>query len=415
MSIPEVKDTLTGYEFSWETEQIIIAVSRLKEHNDGRVIGEINVTTTAEDYNTHLHQAQLNFSAGRTRKELAKTLQGRVPDLLTLAKWDDIVEQLCVKAIARLREGDPVELLQIDDRDIPRPEYLLEPILLQGTPTIIFGEKGVHKTTLAILFAICLILSWKDNPLGLVPVDRTIKTLILDWEQERNIVAYTAKQLRVGLDLPYVELSYRHCASPLANDLEQIRQHIYDCGAEVIIIDSLAAACGGELVKTEPANNFFAALRKLKVTSLILAQTSKEESKKKSIYGNAIFTYYARTIFEAVKAESVEPTRHDVALFNRHANYNSLRPPLGFHLNYNGTGISIESQSVSVDQFIEKYTTQQAILESLKSGAMKPKDLADKLEISESAVKMALSRLKKKGKVTPTEYGYGLLSKYLEE
>ncbi len=70
---------------------------------------------------------------------------------------------------------------------------------------------------------------------------------------------------------------------------------------------------------------------------------------------------------------------------------------------------------MSVDQFIEKYTTQQAILESLKGGAMKPKDLADKLEISESAVKMALSRLKKKGKVTPTEYGYGLLSKYLEE
>jgi len=412
LSLPEIKDTLTGYTFEWKPEHISIQVSRLKAHSDGRLTGEVIITTSADDYDPHLYQAQFNFSAGRSRKELAKILFEQSPNLLKLTRWAEILEQLCVHTIRRMRAGEPVKKLAIDDSDIPPPEYLLEPILLKGLPTIIFGDKGVHKTTLSILFAMCLLLPWNDNPLGLGAPDRSIKTLILDWEQEDNIVRYYAKQLRIGMNLPYFELDYRHCAQPLVSDLDQIRQHMDENETEVIIIDSLGAACGGELNKPEPALSFFSALRQLKTTPLILAQQSKDpDTKRKSPFGSTYFTYYSRSIFELIKAENTEPSQADIALFHRWANYSALHRPIGYHLNYNGAGISVESQAVDMGQFIARHNVQSAVYELLKRGALKPKEIANQLRESDNSVRVALSRLMKAGKLVHTEEGYGRLSK----
>jgi len=412
VSLPDIKEALNEYEFKWKAEQVTIQATLLKEHSDGRVTGDITITTQAKEYHPHIHQSQFNFSAGRTRETLAKTLHSRVPDLISLKQWEDIIEQLCVKIVAMIREGEPALELAIDDtKNIP-PEYLLEPILLKGLPTIIYGEKGANKSTLSILFSICMLLPWKDNPLGLVCPTRSIKSLILDWEQDKEIVQYQAKCLKDGMNLPYFDVYYRHCARPLANDLPQIARNISKVGAEVIIIDSLGAACGGELNKPGPALDFFAALRELRIASIILAQTSKDtESKKKTVFGSTYFTYYARSVFELVKADEIDKTSSDIALFNREANYSARHDPIGFHLTYNGTGIMVQRQDVNIGQFIKRHSTQQAIYEVLKRGAMKPKEIAKETGENENAVRVALSRMKAAGKIVMTDQGYGLLSK----
>ena len=40
MTLPQITDTVTGYIFSWQKEQITIEVSRLHTHSDGRVTGD---------------------------------------------------------------------------------------------------------------------------------------------------------------------------------------------------------------------------------------------------------------------------------------------------------------------------------------------------------------------------------------
>ena len=70
-------------------------------------------------------------------------------------------------------------------------------------------------------------------------------------------------------------IKYRSCALPLYQDLEQIKEAIDYYGANLLIIDSLGLASGGEPKETEPALKFFAALRQLKTTSLILGHNSK--------------------------------------------------------------------------------------------------------------------------------------------
>ena len=58
-------------------------------------------------------------------------------------------------------------------------------------------------------------------------------------------------------------------------------------------------------MKTEPALRVFAALRYLSRTSLIIAQTSKNDEGKKSMFGSTYFQYYSRNIFELKKSVDV--------------------------------------------------------------------------------------------------------------
>lgn len=407
MSKPLITETIGGYDFLWEDERLQISIRRLHIHKDGRVVGELLITTTAQGFKSSiLHPpTQINFTADRTRKELSNTLKEKYPQW----EWLTIIDQLAYKIQELTREGEPVKEIWTSE-DAPPPEYLLEPILIKGVPTVIFGEKGVAKSRLSILIATCLLLPWYDNPLGLIAPEKSLKTLILDWETEWDIVRYEAKRLQVGMNLPVFPIYYRRCNLPLADDIEQIQQHIEKTKAEVLIIDSLGAASGGELNKAEIALNFFTALRKLKKTSLIIAQTSKGDEGKKSIFGSTFFTYYSRSIFELVKAEDIGEDNMHIALFHRWCNVFKTHPPMGLAFHFNDTGIKVESEPVSIREFLAKIGVQQKVLEILKSGAMTTKEIMETLEISRNNADITLKRLRDKGRIVKVEDKWGLLS-----
>jgi len=291
-------------------------------------------------------------------------------------------------------------------------EFLLEPVILKGVPNIIFGEKGVAKSTLSLVFYICLTLPWADNPLGLVAPKRSVKTLILDYELPGYIAQRNAKQLQEGMDLPAFPLYHRRCFAPLSDEIEQISNHINELGAECIIIDSLARACGSELNKTEPANNFFEALDKLKVSTLILAQTSKDiESKRKTIYGNALFTYYGRNIWELCKADTIGENDIDVALFQRESNLTKHYPNMSFQFSFNEHKTTVKRQPINISEFIQKVNLKRAILQELRQGKATATDIVTAIGGNENSVKKTLTRLKSQGLIINLEFGlWGLVA-----
>ena len=285
-------------------------------------------------------------------------------------------------------------------------EYLLDPLIIKGVPNIIFGEKGAAKSTMGLMSYICLILPWTDNPLGFNAPNRSIKSLILDYELPGDIAKRNAKYFTDGMGLGPIPLYHRRCSAPLVSEVEQIANQIKEIGAECLIIDSLARASGGELNKTEPANAFFETLDKLNITSLILAQTAKDkEGKGKSIYGNALFTYYARSIFEICKQESLRDNILDVAMFHRHSNLTKIHRDMGFRITFNGTKNTVSRESVDLGEFMEKVSTQKAIFNELKTGGMSPTDLAATTGAKVETVKSILQRLKKRGLVVNLEHG----------
>jgi len=407
MSIPNITESISGYTFRWDDLKLSLKISRLRIHNDGRVTGEVLITTDSQNMYPILYpQTQLNFSSSTTRQHLINILKAQYPQW----DWVQIIDQVSYKIQEMVKAGEPVQELWTHD-EVKPPEFLLEPILIKGLPTVIFGEKGVLKSSLSLLFCVCLILPWHDNPLGLSVPTRSIKTLYLDWEADNEVIQWTTKKLQNGLDLPSFPIYYRRCALPLADDVEQIQNHIINTGAEVVVIDSLGAAAGGEeLGKSQPATSFYAALRRLNVTSLIIGQTSKDtEAKKKTIYGSTLFSYYARNIFELVKSEE-DSDEIDVALFHRSFNLGGLHKPIGFRMTFNDNEIKVESKPVSVREFFNKVSTQAKLLELLKGGAMTVEEIIQELEIKRNNAHIVIHRLRERKQITKVGNKWGLSS-----
>jgi len=406
----KVTQTITGYRFHWVAEDLRINVSRVRIHTDGRITGDIQLILGQKEEPSF----GWNFSSSQTRKILTNSLKEKYPSF----RWQEIIDELCRQVQKLTLTGEPVRELWTSE-EIQAPQYLLEPILLKDLPTIIFGEKGVTKSNLALVFYIILTLPWSDNPLDLLAPDHPIKTVILDWELPGNIAQWNLKKLQEGMKLPPLPLYHRRCLSPLADDIETIQKYILEIKAEAVIIDSLGRAVGGELLKdTENINRFFMALDKLNVTPLILAQTSKEGDakgrKKKSIYGSTFFEYYARSIFELCKAESIGEDEVSVALFHRSANLTRLQKPMGFRFSFNEKKTEIIREAVNYPEFLEKVNRQFQILELLKRMPLKTDEIMEALEIKRGNADMTLKRLKDKQKVIKLEDGrWGLLGQQL--
>jgi len=404
--MPDISQTLTGYTFEWAEHNLIVKVSRIRPHTDGRITADISIILGKDKQEEPTFS--FNFSSSTTRKQLIKSLNEKYPDWV----WLEIIDELSRQVQKLALTGEPVKELWTSE-DMEPPKYLLEPILLEGLPTIIFGEKGVTKSYFAQLLYLILSLPWKDNALGLIAPKRQVKTLYLDWELPGNIAQWNMKKLIEGMDLGAVPLLHRHCSSPLSEDLEQIQGYIEETKAEVIIIDSLGRACGGDLSKdTENANRFFVGIDKLKTTSLILAQTSKGgEGKSKSIFGSAFFTYYARSIFELCKADTLGDDEISVALFHRASNLTRLQSPMGFRFSFNGNHTYVESQTVTYSEFLEKVNRQAQVLEILRGGSMTTPEIMSALDMTRSNADTVLKRLKDKQKIVRLEDKWGLMAK----
>lgn len=412
---PVITSQIGGYLFSWADTELSVKIGRLTVHSDGDVTGNLQITNSSKENPVILlPTSKINFSAERTRSQFAKQLTTKYPqsDIDFVELFDYLGHKIQELAISG---GEVVEVWAEDDA--PPPEYLLKPLIIKGVPNVIYGEKGVNKSTLCYAIGACMALPWDDNPLELEVGREPIKSLVLDWETDESIFRWYLSRMRKGMNLDTFLLFYRRCVLPLADELEAIEQYLSETGAEVIIIDSLAAAAGGEgseLKGSQSALQFNSALRKLNKTSLIVAQTSKpsdnQPAKHKTIYGSTLFTYYSRNIFELCRNEEDYSDTSHLALFHRECNFARKSQPMGFELVFDDAqkSISITREPISFSEFGQKLNTQSRVLDALKSGAMTVKDLTSLLDVSENSVRIAITRLSKQRKVIKVDKAWGL-------
>lgn len=403
VSKPTIEIIGTNIRLKWETEKIQITVSRIYEHKNGIVNGEIlieNISATK----SHLHQAQFNFSSSATRKGLAKQLSERYPDY----EWIDLLEQLCVYVLRTLRQEEPVVELHSDMDDTPPPKYMLYPIMPLNAPTTIYGDGGSGKSYIALTCAICLSLSWKDNSLGLRPQENPVNTLYLDWETDENTLRWRLKKLTKGLGLKLSFISYRRCSKRFVDDIDEIRKAIQSCSAHLIIIDSIGAAVAGDMNSAEVATQFFTALRTLNTTSLLINHQSKNDMGERTSYGSVYFRNYSRSEWQIKKTQETDEDTIEIALFQKKANDDKLHKPLGYRIHFNETIVKMERCEINENPvFFNSLSLANRIKESLKHGKKTTKELADELNENENSIKSRLNE--KKNIFYHFEDGWGLL------
>lgn len=402
MKAPLVTQLINGYDFFWPEEKIEIKVTRIDAHRDGRVTADMLISTTKEGFQPTLMQPfQINFAALRTVEQTAKSLKTTYPAW----DWAAIMSVLAYKVQELARAGEPSQELWIDaDEEVPEIEYLIDPLIIKNQPIVFFGEKEVSKSTFACFLYICLLLPWDDNPLALGVTSNPVSTLYLDWETDAEIFKWTMKRIRKGHNLPSFPVTYRHCEASLAEDIEDIQREIDKSKAKVIIIDSIGQAAGGDdLEKPKAAVDLYKALRKLHgITPILIGQTSKSPTKKggKTMFGSTYFQYYARSIFEIVKSTQQDSVdKIQVALFHRYSNYTSHHSPIGYTVNYTPSSIRLESNDVSIADFMEKISVNSLVFDTLRRQSLTVDEIMDNLGLKRNTIIQSLRRLRLKNKV----------------
>lgn len=383
---PEVKKSLTGYSLIWK-EGLTINVSNLKHKSDA-LKGEIVVKTTLQGYSPHLHQTVFNFTSTRAKAELEKELHKVCADI----PWEIAIEQMRVKILQAFREQSQVEVIDASGQP-PEFKYVIEPIALQGLPAIIFGSGGTGKSTFALYLAAIIQSGQSTKNLK---ISEPHKVLYLDWETNKDIIAYQYTKIckSIGNVLP---LYYLKCSLTFTDSINTIKKHIDTVEADVLIIDSLGLACGGNLVDPDIANQFFLALAQLGTTTIILHHTSKSENDSKTPFGTVYFWNNSRNIFELRKIQEQGADDMVVGAFHRKANYNKLVPPMAFKIHHNETAISVEEVEAK-DYFPDELSISERIYNLLiTTGKMSAKEIAEALGIKQDVVRVNLNRMKAKG------------------
>jgi len=328
-----------GYTFSWNGLNLKVVIDRIRNGDEGEIC------VYEGDY--PLYISGIKLLSVSHKSSLARALKTQ-----RNLDWDRIINQATTKVLTHIRSGEPVIWLDSEVGNT-RPEYLLYPLFVKNAPNIIYADRSSAKSLFITLIDIALTLPWHNNPIGLhIKPDNRHRVLFGDWENDAEITGWQKGCLLRGMGLEWCDIPYLHCSRPLADSIDHIRDKINETNADVLIIDSLGMAVGEDLNLTKPAFNFFAALRQLPITPIILGHTSKDiTNRRKTVYGNAYYENEARSVWEVSKNQEYGSNELLITLHHRKSPpFAGYHEPLAWRFIFEGDATMVEQATPDTDK-----------------------------------------------------------------
>lgn len=409
LSDPMIEEEPGVYRFRWEQEHISVLVRGVHGQNS-KTGAELVFETDLDGESKHLHQCDLNLTGTRPRTDLAKHMSGLVKNRNMGIDWTVLLERLVVTVLERSRRGSPVILLDSSTRPV-QPQFAVWPILPEKELTLLFGLGGAGKSYLALLLGIAMQAEWDSRELGFEVQQERRRVLYLDWETSPEEINWRLWKLCKGLGIEPVQMRYRRCFRPLADDIDALQSMIAAENIGSIIVDSIGWAAGGDINATEPAIRMVQAIRQLDTTTLGITHTAKNaEADKRTAYGNAYYMNGARSAWEVDKIQDVDADQIDVGMFHRKANGSKYFDARGFRLSFDE-----ESESVTVSKIDlirtpgleERMPMPRRIVAALKGqGRKTAAELVDQLNGNKKSMTTTLWRMVKAGQIVALANGY---------
>jgi hypothetical protein len=409
-SDPSIKTLPGGYLLVHGHEMVKLRYSRFAEDRRNQsTSAEVEITSTSPEAAGHLHRGRVVLTGSTSKTQLAKLLYTYDENL----DWTNLIEKDCRQVLDLYRVGEPV----VDIGDLPDdngPAYRIDPFIPEGRPAIIYGKGGSFKSYFAL--ALGVIVKSGLPVLGFKPIQGEV--LVTDYETSPDEADRRVKAICRGWGLNPVTLAYRHCAMPLSQDIESFQDIVGRLGVSMLIIDSVAAACGGDPSSAELAVQMFGALRQLKVSSLLVDHISKNGSGDTSPFGSVYKINYGRSVWELRRAEGRKQQTIDLALHHRKVNEGPLLGTLGFGVEFTNDEygrtytVNITRNNILETDHVKDLPLKDQILSELKSGAATVDALAVALnkEDDEAQITARCNDLKKAGVIVKIGNAWGLVS-----
>lgn len=245
--------------------------------------------------------------------------------------WDALIEAGCMYVRHKLEEGAPIFDLADGDEPGPLPPYVVAPLLRHQESTLLFGNGGTGKSTIALMIA--WLAATQEMQWGLEGCGDE-RILYLDWEdpyqdtQKRRLI-----HLVRGLgqsDRPHILWS--HPTTSFVTMLDGLGRQIASEHITGLIIDSAARAV---IIPeaAEDTNAFFNALDSLGLGwSLTIAHQPKGLERNTTPFGSGFWWHNPRRIWHVEGEHTAGQSDHHILLEHVKASDDALSAPLAYLL-----------------------------------------------------------------------------------
>ena len=344
-------------------------------------------------------------------KACVDTCTRRVPGYA----WDDVIDDVCDKALNNQRTRLKPKIVGLQEPIRKRPVYQVWPLLPSRQMTIIYGQGGIGKSWLALY--LCALV---DHGLTLNGLKADAgNSLYVDWETDRDTLEARAWAIKRGE--PEIDdgwgLRYQSAQGPLVDWIDDLANHVAREEFDLVVIDSVGMALGGDAGNDEKVLTFFTALRQIEATILLVDHMTKgPDSQERGAFGSIYKRNQARSYWEMRQAADGEMT---MGLYHRKTNLGHLSPPVGLSLeivendDYTIQSARFSRCDVTDDPELAKgISAPLRIMAALKQGAMGLESICEALQdIPRQTIEPALSRMVRSGKLKRLDRGmYGLVS-----
>lgn len=375
------------YELEWESLGIHIKVNRIRENSSHEIRAGVEVTSNRPN-GGHLNGGRVILTSPGNMESFEKLLKKEDSSI----EWGTVVKQMSAAVIKDYQRGIPEEALMGTEDRAEATRWIIEPLVMAGQPSLLYGTGSTGKSFLGQYFAVLVSEGVNDNGFH---IEEPLTTLYLDWETDKRELDYRVGMIRNGLHLdPVTEpnLWYKTMTQSLSADIEQVREIVLKRGIKFAVLDSMGSASGGEPESAEVMLRMFNALRSLRIPTLNIHHVNKENI----LFGSVYAFNSARVVIEARKSQNEGEDRIDLGLWSKKANNARMFSPIGFTIGFDGNMVTFRKKEVRDTRLVKELSVVDQMKKLLDGEPMSKKDLAEAVEKSEKHVATELNRNKDK-------------------
>jgi hypothetical protein len=337
------------------------------------------------------------FSARRSLLSLSQrdTFRRQLSEVFGDLGWTAMLNRAASLVRQAYYGADPsVDLFDVPDRETDG-HYRVNPLAPEGQASVLFGDGSSGKSYTALAAGLAVALGQEFAGMATLPG----RVLLVDYETDAQAHRFRLGRLLAGQGLQWRLglVSYWPArGKPLADIADALKRKVERDGISFIIIDSAAAACGGEPEKAESALRYFNSLAYQRVTSLSITHVPKDSDQHQP-FGSVFWHNAARCTWNVRRIQAEGEDMIDLGLYCRKVNDGRLHSPIGLRLSFDGeTGpVTVEREDIaSVPELDKQRPLKARIRDTLKRGRQSIPRLAEILDADPATVKARLHEMK---------------------
>jgi hypothetical protein len=410
---PPVQSIGDGYLIT--LPEYAIEFNHIRDHSDG-MAAEVTVTLAASGQQCWGRMSLSSFTA---RSGIVKDVRRHGP----YKGFEDWLGYACRQVVELERFGEPTSALSFASGDDVEDDWLLKGWIPAGDTSVLYGGGGSCKSYLALLMALsgltgCRIAGseqWAISPLRSV--------LYLDWEARRQThikrMTYLARGMGMSVvpGMPVSGMLYRPMSRALTDSMPAIRRDVVQHHVDLVIVDSLSAACGAEPESADAAIRTMNALRSLEpATRLVIAHITKASAElergQPTPYGSTFVQTLPRSTLLATRAEQIDNKHSYITYSHTKTNDEALQRARALHFDFS---IPTEVMVSVANPDSARSGIVAQILEAISEGLDTVPAIAKHIDASEGMTRKTLNAMEEHGSVVrlrPSVGGRGQVTQW---